>query len=95
MVQLSDVLLLNETALNGKRKVKLKSYFSFCKNCVVSKYLRPNTVKVGEGREGDEYIITRLNHVNIVNIYGDQECRSTKEHILESWMRLNDDLEII
>ena len=101
----TDVLLMNETAFKGKRKVKMKNYFSYARNrlkakggvaTVVSNYLRPYTVKVGEGREDDEYIITRFDHsdppVNIVNIYGQQESRSSKEQILDSWMRLREDL---
>ena len=74
----TDILLLNETSLKGKRKVRLKNYFSFCKNrskakggvaTVVANYLQSNTVKVAEGREGDEYLITRLDHVTpAVNI---------------------------
>ena len=51
---------------------------------------------MAEGQEEDEYIITRLDHVfpplNIVNIYGQQESRSSKEEILKSWMRLREDL---
>ena len=101
----TDVLLLNETCLKGKRKVRMKDYFSFNKNrtrakggvaTVISNYLQPNTVKVAEGKLDDEYIITRLDHVvpavNIVNIYGQQESRTSKEEILESWLRLRDDL---
>jgi hypothetical protein len=52
---------------------------------------------VGEGREGDEYIITRLGHVqpavNIVNIYGENEKRAGEPRILESWLRLKEDLD--
>ena len=63
---------------------------------VVSNYLRPHTVRVCEGKEEDEYIITRLEHVvppvNIVNIYGQQESRAGKEQIFNSWVRLRDDL---
>ena len=44
---------------------------------MVASYLRPNTVRVAEGREGDEYLITRYDHIypllNIVNYYGEQE----------------------
>ena len=71
----------------------MKNYFSFCKNrekakggvaTVVSNYLRPHTVRVFEGKEEDEYIITRLEHVvppvNIVNIYGQQ--RGEEKHYL-------------
>ena len=64
---------------------------------VVANHLRPFTVKVGEGRGEDEYIITKFEHlvpaVNIVNIYGQQECRTAKEEILESFMRLKEDLD--
>ena len=39
-----------------------------------------NLLKVDEARDGDEYIITRYDHVkpamNIVKIYGKQEGRS-------------------
>ena len=84
---------------------------SFCKNrddnkegggvaTLVAEHLRPNTVKVGEGKEGDEYVITRLDHVtpavNIVNIYGDVESRAGgKDKILEKWTRLMKDVKEI
>ena len=104
----TDVLLLNETALKGKRKVKIKDYFSFSKKrekikgrvaTVIANHLKPHTVKVTEGKDGDEYLITRLDHVipavNIVNIYGHQESRIRKDEITESWLRLIKDLEEI
>ena len=73
----------------------MKNYFSFAKNrikakggvaTVLANYLRPNTVKVAEGKDdSDEYIIVRLDHVvpavNIVNVYGSQECRTSKEEL--------------
>ena len=104
----ADILLLNETALKGKRKVKIKDYFSFVKNrekikggvaTVVSNYLKPNTIKVTEGKEEDEYIITRFDHVvpalNLVTIYGQQESKTSNEDITASWQRLQKDLEDI
>ena len=106
----ADILLLNETALKGKRKVKIKDYFSFTTNrekikggvaTVISNYLRPHTVKVTEGQEGDEYIITRYDHVivvpalNLINIYGQQESRISTDEISASWLRLQKDLEEI
>ena len=33
--------------------------------------------------------------MNIVNIYGEQEGRSTKENIEKSWLRLYDDIKTI
>ena len=107
-VEAPDVLLLNDTALKGNRKVKIPKYFSFTKNrekakggvaTVVKDNLKNNTIKVDEGRDGDEYIITRYDHVNpalnIVNIYGEQEGRSTKESIKRSWLCLYDDIKTI
>ena len=107
-VEASDVLLLNVTALKGNRKVKIPKYFSYSKNrekakgrveTVVKDNLKNNTIKEDEGRDGDEYIITRYDHVNpalnIVNIYGEQEGRSTKESIEKSWLRLYNDIKTI
>ena len=80
-----DVLVINETLLTGQRRIKMKDYVSYCKNrdvkeggkgggvaTLVANHLRHNLTKVGEGREGDEYLVTRLGHiqpaVNIINI---------------------------
>ena len=64
---------------------------------LVAGHLRHNVVKTGEGKEGEEYVITRLNHIrpalNIVNIYGENEKRAGAIKILESWLRLMKDLE--
>ena len=81
-----DVLTLNDTNLKGNLKVKIPGYFSYNKNrdknkggvaTVIANHLIHNTMKVAEGTEEDEYIITRIDKtapaVNIVNIYGSQE----------------------
>ena len=86
-----DIMLFNETALKGKRKIKLKGYLSFCRNrekvkggvgTVVANYLQSNTVKVAEGTGDEEFLITRLDHVlppvNIVNIYGGKKVDQQK-----------------
>ena len=67
---------------------------------VVCNYLRPFAVKAGEGKENDEYIITRLDHVvppvNIVNIYTDsRRALLLRRKYSKSWMRLREDLEDI
>ena len=55
----------------------------------VTNSLKPHTVKVKEGENKDEYIITRLGHinpaVNIVNIYGGIEDRMEDEEIIGNW----------
>ena len=89
-----DVMLLNDTALKGNRKINIPNHFSFTKNrvkakggvaTVVANYLKPNTVKVSEGQEHDEYIISRFDHmipaINVINIYGEQEGRNNKQDI--------------
>ena len=92
--------MINDTALKGNRQVKIPHHFSYTKNrkknkggvaTVVANYLKPNTVKVGEGKEGDECVITRFDHtipaINLINIYGDQEGRTPADEIKKGWLR--------
>ena len=62
-VEAPDVLLLNDTALKGNRKVEIPNYFSYTKNrekakgrvaTVIKDNLKNNTIKVDKGRDGDE-----------------------------------------
>ena len=98
----------NDTALKGNLKVKIPKYFCYAKNrdknkggvaTVVAEYLKPNTTKVTEGREGDEYIITRIDitapALNVINIYGSQEGRVEKDEVEKSWLRLLEDINDI
>ena len=59
---------------------------------LISNSLSDNTTKVGEGSDGDEYNIFRLDHIkpplNIINWYGEQESRTANEEILQSWAKL-------
>ena len=100
-----DVITLNDTNLKGKLKVKVPGYFSFGKNrekfkggvaTVIANHLKNNTMKVTAGQDDDEYIITRFDNtvppVNIVNIYGQQESRTTDSEIEKSWLRLMKDV---
>ena len=67
-------MLLNDTALNGNRKIRIKEHFSFCDNrkkakggvgTVISNHLKPHTVKVAEATEDEDeqFIISRFDHV--------------------------------
>ena len=51
-----------------------------------------HTLKVKEGAEDDEFLITRHSQfvvpVNIVNVYGEQEGRSSKDDIQNRWNRI-------
>ena len=103
-----DIITINDTALKGNLKVKIPRYFCYAKNreknkggvaTVIADYLKDETTRVADGREGDEYIITRLNvtdpAINLVNIYGAQEGRVSKDEIEKSWLRLLEDVKEI
>ena len=53
-------------------------------------------MKTGEGKGEDEYIITRFDNtipaVNIINIYGTQESRTSKDEVENSWYRMMKDV---
>ena len=65
----------------------------------VSDDLKPFAVKVKEGEEEDEFLITRLEQVtppiNVVNIYGEIESRCKKEEILERFERIKKETDWI
>ena len=103
-----DIVTINDTALKGNLKVKIPEYYCFAKNreknkggvaTVIADYLKPNATKVVEGREGDEYIVTRFDitvpAINVINIYGAQEGRVDKDEIEKSWLRLMEDVKEI
>ena len=104
-----DVLILNENGLRGNNNARIYGYFTFSKNRVdkamggiatlVENYLKSDTVEVAEGEYNDEYIITRINKckpaLNIVNLDGEQEGRTGREKVLESWARLKKELDRI
>ena len=104
-----DIVSLNETGLNGLNKVKLYGYSSFSRNrkeksmggvsTSVKEELKTHTVNIKEGDNDDEFIIICINHVKpaicIINWYGEQECRSSKEDILARWLRVKKEMETI
>ena len=108
-VESPDIVTLNETNLKGKKKINLKNYVSFCKNSDLNShgisssfasYLKPHSVKVSEDDGGvDEYMVTRLERVvpalNIVNIYGCIEKKTSNDNILESWTQIKKELNMI
>ena len=103
-----DIWTLNDTNLKGNLKVKVPGYFSYNINrdknkggvaTVIANHLVQNTMKVAEGTNEDEYIITRMDNtippINIINIYGSQESRSSNDEIEKSWLRLMKEVEEI
>ena len=66
---------------------------------LVKNNLKAHTIKVKEGEEKDEFLITHLDHTNppikIVNIYGGIEERMDNQDLLETWGRIKVDLDNI
>ena len=97
-----DYVNVNETQLRGENKVHIKGYNCFSKNrkdmagggicSAVVGSLKEQTVRVVEGGEEDEWQAVRLNHIRpaitIINVYGEQEGRSSKDEVRAKWGRL-------
>ena len=105
-----DVVNLNETNVKGRNKVSHKGFHSFCRNrketqhmggvsTAVTDDLKPYAVKVKEGEDEDEFLITRLEHVtptiNIVNVYGEIESRFKVDEVQSRFYRLKKELDRI
>ena len=104
-----DYVNINETQLRGENKVQMKGFVSFSKNrketagggicSAVTNRLKGHAVRVLEGGDDDEWQAVRLNHVKpaitIVNVYGEQEGRTSKEEVRAKWGRLLKELEEI
>ena len=87
-----NVAVLNEINMKGNRKLKMEGFTSYNRNrqfanmggvatCIDNKEAS-NVLKVAEGADDDEYVITRHGQfrtpINIVYVYGEIESRSTK-----------------
>ena len=98
-----SIVTFQETAVTGSNRIKQNNYLCFQRNrkgcktmggvaTFVANELKQNVVKIKEGLDNDEYLITRLDHVsppiNIMNVYGGQESRMSKQEILENWARM-------
>ncbi len=100
---------MNETQLAGKSKVDLDSYITWTRNrtvqggggiaTAVSVEFRDSACGAGEGQGDDEYLITRLEAFNpalcVINCYGEQRSRSSKEEVEARWGRLRKELEAV
>ena len=97
-----SIITLNETALSYKKKPKLNNYISFQRNrseksmggvcTLVKSEFKDKFIKVTEGDNDDEFLITRHSNfvkpLNIINIYGEQESRCSKEEVEKRWDRI-------
>ena len=99
MVDRADIVKINETFLKNYRKLKLPGFTCFNMNrknvhgggiatCVRNKDAI-HTLKVIEGLDDDEFLVTRHGQfataINVMNIYGQQECRTGREKLQQNW----------
>ena len=85
--------------MKGSAKLEIPGFSTYAKNrvnrngggistCVTEREVS-HTVKIKEGHNEHEFIITRHEQfatpINIINIYGMNECRSAKNEIEEFW----------
>ena len=51
-----------------------------------------DTLKVSEGSNNNEYMITKHSQfevpINVINIYGEQEGRVSKDEVFEKWQNV-------
>ena len=101
-----SLVVLNETHLQKGRKVTIPGYVSYTRNRIdkasggISTSVIDNDsstcVRVEEGNGDNEFIVTRHSQfkvpINVVNIYGQQECRMSKDNVERHW---NEILEVI
>ena len=105
-----DVCIFQETALAGTNQLKIKNFHCSVRNrkdfkrmggvaTAVHNHLKSHTIKVKEGENKDEFIITRLDHINpplnIINVYGGIEDRMDNQEILENWGRIKTEIDKI
>ena len=101
-----SIVTINETHFRSGRKVTLPNYFTYTRNRTdkasggISTSIRCNEssecIRVEEGKEENEYILTRHSQfkrpINILNLYGQQECRMQRQETDKHW---NEILELV
>ena len=97
-----NIITLNETHFTKKKKLKLQGYESFTKSRidtggggVATACINGDAdfaLKISEGEGNDEFIITRHSQfypaINVINVYGESECRNRNDEIEERFHRL-------
>ena len=90
---------MNEHGLRNRQKLNIADYKSFTKNrenmnmggvsISVKDSEAKSTLKVGEGKDKNEYLITRHNQfsppINVFTVYGETESRTSNDEAEEKW----------
>ena len=104
-----SLVIVNETHFQSGRKVQLPGYITYTRNrsdknaggisTSVKDIDAPSSVRVEEGRDENEYIVTRHSQfeppINVINVYGQQEARMSKESVEKHWKELLEEISKI
>ena len=96
------MITLNETLYKNNKKLNIEGYVTFNRNRqnsngggVATSVIQDdskNTLKVKDGPDNDEYVITRHSQfsvpINIVNVYGETENRAKNNEVEDRWYRI-------
>ena len=96
------MITINETNLKNNQKLKIDGYSTYNRNrqnehmggvaTAIQNKEAHDALKVTEGIEKDEYIVTRHGQfevpINIINVYGEIESRQTHQNIQDRWDRI-------
>ena len=101
-----DLITLQEINLKKNKSLDVKGYTCYNKNrvkgnmggvatCVADEDAE-TVLKLSEGHDGNEYIITRhskfLKPINVINYYGCVESRHTVDEVEEKWKEIVDEM---
>ena len=103
-----QMVLMNETQLGGKMKVRLEGYTCWTRNrteqggggvaTAVAGNIKEFCLGAGEGQMNDEYLITRIEKyeppLNVINCYSEQRLTKVID-LEEKWKRLMKELNTI
>ena len=105
----SNVIMVGETFMKGSSKADVPGYTVYNKNRTfsggggIATYVREDerntTLKVKEGTNENEFLITRhdqfVKPINVINFYGKLECRNKKEVIESEWANIVEEINEI
>ena len=104
-----NVVTLNETHYKNNKKLNIEGYVTYNRNrqningggvaTSISQEDSNYALKVKDGPDNDEYIITRHSQfsvpINIVNVYGETENRTKTSDVEDRWYRIVTELKKI
>ena len=104
-----DIVTLNETHYIDKKRINIEGYLAYQRNrkaragggiaTLVSDNIAVDSIKVKEGLDEDEYLVTKhdkfLIPINVINVYGEAESRASNQVVEDRWFRIVSELKSI